>query len=42
MKVNRPVAFNRKKYNLNCKSYIHKIKTTINMTNYEKLLQIPI
>ena len=39
MKTNLLVAFNRNKYDLNYKSHIYKIKT---MTNYEKLLQIPI
>ena len=39
MKVNLLVEFNRKKYNLNYKSHIYKMKA---MRNDEKLLQLPI
>ena len=36
MKVNLLVEFNRKKYNLNYKSHIYKIKTMTNLKNFCK------
>ena len=36
MKVNLLVEFNRKKYNLNYKSHIYKIKTMKNYENFYK------